>query len=172
MLEKAGTAGDDSPQNDESLHARAACLINPQSGIANDFLNHFNEILLLVENLPILLPEMVDELLTWAPLTYEEYFRKSKLPGSPIALANYKSLPHEVRSYFNLHVSRLNEMAVDIVANITTHREPDGTVQPEKVADYCQEASIAFRSELELLSTFVNCGYAAVQGNGVPAAVV
>ena len=40
-------------------------LVNPTSGIANDFLNQYNEILLLVENLPILLPEMIEELLAW-----------------------------------------------------------------------------------------------------------
>ncbi len=42
-------------------------LVNPNSGIANDFLNQYNEILLLVENLPVLLPEMVDDLLAWRP---------------------------------------------------------------------------------------------------------
>lgn len=47
----------------DTLEERAAALVNPASGIANDYLNHFNEILLLIENLPTLLPEMLDELL-------------------------------------------------------------------------------------------------------------
>jgi len=68
--------------NVDSLEQRAACLVNPASGIANDYLNHFNEILLLIENLPTLLPEMLDELLEWNPVTYREYFAKSQLPGS------------------------------------------------------------------------------------------
>ncbi|HMN79137.1 MAG TPA: hypothetical protein PKA20_04310, partial [Burkholderiaceae bacterium] len=64
----------------DSLEERAANLVNPASGIANDYLNHFNEILLLIENLPTLLPEMLDELLEWKPVTYREYFAKSLLP--------------------------------------------------------------------------------------------
>ena len=51
-----------------SLEAQAAALVNPKSGIANDYLNHFNEVFLMIENLPILLPEMVDELMEWRPM--------------------------------------------------------------------------------------------------------
>ena len=58
---------------EESLR-QASNLVNPASGIANDFLNQYNEILLLVENLPVLLPEMVEELLAWKAKDYNEYF--------------------------------------------------------------------------------------------------
>lgn len=59
-------------QESGTLEERAASLVNPASGIANDYLNHFNEVLLLIENLPTLLPEMLDELLEWRPVTYRE----------------------------------------------------------------------------------------------------
>lgn len=141
--------------SDDELHQRAACLINPYSGIANDFLNHFNEIFLLVENLPMLLPEMVDELIEWKPLTYSEYFNRSRLPGSAFALQRYAAMEPEARAYFDDHVTQLNAKAVEIVETISKHRLPDGTIPPEKVADFCEVASAAF----------VNCGYSAVRQN-------
>lgn len=171
MLSRATMHDDPLPKGDPDLHARAACLINPKSGIANDFLNHFNEVLLLVENLPLLLPEMVDELLTWRPQTYVEYFNRSKLPGGPVALARYESLPCEVREYLDFHVDRLNQLAVEIIAKISANRDAEGAIPPEKIADYCQSAGAEFRAEVDLLSTFVNCGYAAVQANNPTAAV-
>ena len=82
------------------LEKRAACLVNPASGIANDYLNHFNEVLLLIENLPTLLPEMLDELLEWRPVTYREYFAKSLLPGSARALEIYEGLDESFRREF------------------------------------------------------------------------
>ena len=69
-----------------------AANINPRTGLATDYLNHFNEVLLLIENLPTLLPEMLDELLEWKPVTYREYFAKSQLPGSAAALEIYEGL--------------------------------------------------------------------------------
>lgn len=152
------------------LNARAACLINPESGIANDFLNHFNEILLLIENLPILLPELVDELLQWYPVSYADYFRRSPLPGGTAALDRYNALSDEAKSYFDHLVERLNIKAVEIVERISTHRRPDGTIPPEEVGEYCAVASTAFRSELDLLALFVNCGYgAAISAAGAAA---
>jgi len=144
---------------DSELHQRAACLINPVSGIANDFLNHFNEILLLVENLPMLLPEMVDELLEWQPSTYSDYFNRSRLPGSVAALARYATIEPASRAYFDDNVSRLNAMAVEIVAEISEHRAEDGVIPPEKVSGFCEIASARFRAELDLLAGFVNCGH-------------
>ena len=56
-------------------------LVNPSTGLANDYLNVFNEILLLIEFLPTM-PEMTDEALAWRPRGYLEYFEQSPLPGA------------------------------------------------------------------------------------------
>lgn len=152
---------EDRIEDTAQLNARAACLINPASGIANDFLNHFNEILLLVENLPILLPEMIEELLQWTPTTYSQYFTRSKLPGSAAALARYEAIVPRARAYFDRQVDHLNSRAVDIVNHISAHRDNDGDLDPDKVSAYCEVSSSEFRRELDLLAMFVNCGYEA-----------
>ena len=67
---------------------RAGDLVNPASGIANDYLNRFNEIVMLIEQLPAM-PEFFDDILAWRPVTYRDYFRNSNLRGSTTALEAY-----------------------------------------------------------------------------------
>lgn len=141
-----------------SLEERAACLVNPASGIANDYLNHFNEILLLIENLPTLLPEMLDELLEWRPVTYREYFAKSLLPGSARALQIYDGLDESFRREFEGIIDGVNAMAQASIEVIRAHRSPDGELDPSKVSDFCENASCAIRSALNRASDLVNNG--------------
>jgi len=142
----------------ESLEKRAACLVNPASGIANDYLNHFNEVLLLIENLPTLLPEMLDELLEWRPVTYREYFAKSLLPGSAAALELYENLDESFRREFEGIIDGINAMAMASIDVIRAHRNSDGELDPSRVSDFCENASCAIRSALNRASDLVNNG--------------
>lgn len=140
------------------LEERAASLVNPASGIANDYLNHFNEILLLIENLPTLLPEMLDELLCWRPLTYREYFARSLLPGSSVALQIYDSIDEGFRRDFESIIDGVNAMALASIEVIRAHRTPAGELDPSKVSDFCENASNAIRSALNRAADLVNNG--------------
>ncbi|MDZ4790678.1 MAG: hypothetical protein SGJ17_05630 [Hyphomicrobiales bacterium] len=142
------------------LEERAAHLVNPASGVANDFLNHFNEILLLIENLPIMLPEMVDEILEWRPKTYREYFQTSSLPGSAATLEIYGTLSREFRADFESMVSLLNRMAVESITVITRHRRPNGEIAAEEVEHFCERAALEFRRVLARAADLVNNGSA------------
>ena len=51
----------------------AAANINPKTGLASDYLNHFNEAIMLLDLLPTT-PECIVELIGWEPLSYEEHF--------------------------------------------------------------------------------------------------
>ena len=50
-----------------------AANINPRSGLATDYLNHFNEAIMLLEMVPDM-PECAEDFLTWTPLSYAEHF--------------------------------------------------------------------------------------------------
>ena len=47
--------------------------INPVTGLATDFLNHFNEAIMLLEVLPMA-PECKADILAWRPMSYREHF--------------------------------------------------------------------------------------------------
>lgn len=143
-----------------SLEARAAALVNPASGLANDYLNHFNEALLLIENLPALLPEMIDEILAWKPVSYREYFTNSPLPGSVATLEIYDTLDSDFRTDFESMVVILNRIVVESIDVIKTARRPDGTLEPDEVSEVCEALSSKLRRILDRTADLVNHGYA------------
>ena len=63
------------PAPADRLCEEALSLVNPTTGLANDYLNVFNEILLLLEFLPTM-PEMTEDALAWQPRGYCEYFEQ------------------------------------------------------------------------------------------------
>src|SRR5437879_1736981 len=73
--------------------ARAARLraanINPRSGLATDYLNHFNEAIMLLEMVPDM-PECAEDFLTWSPLTYTEHFWASNFKARDLAIEAYE----------------------------------------------------------------------------------
>jgi hypothetical protein len=142
----------------ESLEKRAASLINPNSGIANDFINHFADVFLLIENFPLLLPEMVDDMLQWRAKSYREYFGNSNLPGREAALKSYEELEPEFRRDFEVMIAKLNMIALDDIYYIKQHRGPNGEVNPRDVADFCRKATSQFKDLLDKITNMVNTG--------------
>ena len=66
----------------------AAANINPKTGLASDYLNHFNEAIMLLDLLPQT-PECIVELIGWEPLSYEEHFASSHFKDKELAIAAY-----------------------------------------------------------------------------------
>jgi len=68
----------------------AAANINPKTGLATDYLNHFNEAIMLLDLLPQM-PECIVELIGWEPLSYEEHFQQSHFKDRELAIAAYEA---------------------------------------------------------------------------------
>src|ERR1700687_5298074 len=84
--------------------ARAAALraanINPKTGLATDYLNHFNEAIMLLEMIPAM-PECAGDFLSWQPLTYADHFIASNFRGRDLAIAAYNEARDDVRVPFD-----------------------------------------------------------------------
>jgi hypothetical protein len=84
--------------------ARAARLraanINPRTGLATDYLNHFNEAIMLLEMIPDM-PECAEDFLIWRPLSYAEHFRGSNFRARDLAIEAYESADAKVRTEFD-----------------------------------------------------------------------
>jgi hypothetical protein len=74
----------------------SAANINPKTGLASDYLNHFNEAIMLLDLLPQT-PECIVELIGWEPLSYEEHFAASHFKEKDLAVAAYQAAPPESR---------------------------------------------------------------------------
>ena len=83
--------------------ARAAQLraanINPRTGLATDYLNHFNEAIMLLEMIPDM-PECAEDFLTWRPLSYCEHFLASNFKARDLAIEAYDAADSKTRAEF------------------------------------------------------------------------
>jgi hypothetical protein len=90
------------PVTDEG--ARVAQLraanINPRTGLATDYLNHFNEAIMLLEMVPAM-PECAEDFLTWYPLSYREHFMASNFKARDLAIEAYDSADASIRTEFD-----------------------------------------------------------------------
>ena len=84
--------------------ARAATLkaanINPRTGLATDYLNHFNEAIMLLEMIPDM-PDCATDFLEWRPLSYAEHFIASNFKARDLAIEAYESTEPELRAEFD-----------------------------------------------------------------------
>ncbi len=74
--------------------------INPRTGLATDYLNHFNEAIMLLEMIPDI-PECADDFLGWQPLSYREHFAASNFSARELAISAYDSSEPAVRTEFD-----------------------------------------------------------------------
>src|SRR3954449_3832442 len=74
--------------------------INPRTGLATDYLNHFNEAVMLLEMIPDM-PECAEDFLGWHPLTYREHFMASHFKARELAIEAYDSADAIIRAEFD-----------------------------------------------------------------------
>jgi hypothetical protein len=102
------------PMNSQSSHsARKADLdpaawaaqlraanINPSTGLATDYLNHFNEAIMLLEMIPDM-PECAGDFLDWTPLSYSEHFTATNFKARELVIESYDTADAGIRAEFD-----------------------------------------------------------------------
>jgi hypothetical protein len=71
--------------------------INPVTGLATDYLNHFNEAIMLLEMLSSA-PDCLDDFLAWQPASYRDHFATSHFKRRDMAIAAYDAADPDRRS--------------------------------------------------------------------------
>jgi len=88
--------------------------INPQTGLATDYLNHFNEAIMLLEMVGDC-PDCLADIRRWRPVSYSEHFLQSGFNGRDLAIAAYASADPAARAC-------LDNLAATMTALIETTR--------------------------------------------------
>lgn len=153
----ATNLAESSPSPDSNRQKRAEAIVNPASGLANDYLNLFNEIVMLIEQLPAM-PELIDDILQWRPVTYQTYFANSILPGRTSALEAYRALDAAFRHDFEAVVADLDRRAVGAVVTIRRQHKMHGGCTSPAMAEICARAGEALREILLKATDLVNHG--------------
>ena len=88
-----------------------AANINPETGLATDYLNHFNEAIMLLDLLPHT-PECIVELIGWEPLSYQEHFAASHFKDKELAIAAYAAAEPSARVRLDELADTMNALLV------------------------------------------------------------
>jgi hypothetical protein len=92
--------------------------INEATLLASDYLNHFHELVMLLEAVESDPEGFTEDLLGWRPLTYEEHFSASGFRDKTLAIAAYRRAPPKIRARFDESVAKLHGEAVTVIAEV------------------------------------------------------
>ncbi len=95
-----------------AFHERAkGTNVNEQTLLATDYLNHFNEVVMLLEMIPDM-PEMLEEAKEWQPKDYKDHFRDSSIADKELAIEAYDFVPTKFKAPFVQTISQLNSLVL------------------------------------------------------------
>ena len=92
-----------------------AANINPRTGLATDYLNHFNEAVMLLEMVPDM-PECSEDFLCWQPLSYAEHFTASNFKARDLAIEAYDTADVRIRTEFDNITSAITSILTAVGA--------------------------------------------------------
>ncbi len=109
MPDSADINGDETPEY-LSFRARVkGTNIIEQTLLATDYLNHFNEIVMLLEMVPDM-PEILEEAKEWAPKSYIEHFADSTFTEKDLAVSAYEHVPEHYKKPFEQTIGQINRL--------------------------------------------------------------
>lgn len=110
-----------------ALHERAkGSNVNEQTLLATDYLNHFNEIIMLMEMIPDM-PEMLEEAQEWQPKPYKDHFAESSIADRELAIEAYDFVPDKYKAPFEQTINQLNQLVLSSLARLDQDLEDGNT---------------------------------------------
>lgn len=97
--------------------ALAAANINPNTRLATDYLNHFNDVVMMLELVPDM-PDCAEDVVGWTPVAYDDYFRNSHFRERDLAILAWEKADPTIRSEFEATITHLDcamAEAIDLV---------------------------------------------------------
>jgi hypothetical protein len=135
---------------DGTYEARlAAANINPATGLASNYLNHFNEAIMLLELLSSC-PDCRDDFLVWQPRSYREHFVASRFKGRDLVIAAYDAANPSLRGC-------LDTLAGTMTAVLeATRAAMSADLPPERMAALADHAAAWLRPLVARAGAVIN----------------
>ena len=126
--------------------------INSETLLSTDYLNHFNELVMMLDLIPDI-PEMMDEIKEWRPKTYAEHFRDSSFTHKDLAIAAYEHVLDEDRKALEMTVDRMNQTVEETFAALDDALQSGDA---DRVRMICSTASEALQGMADRCSGIIN----------------
>jgi len=126
--------------------------VHAETLLATDYLNHFNEVVMLMEMIAAM-PDCLEDLRAWRPKTYAEHFRDSSFTDRELAVLAYENAPPQYRVPFDQTVERLNRVVVDGIEDIA---EAIAEGKPERVDHTANGAASCARALIDVANGIIH----------------
>ncbi|OIQ92529.1 hypothetical protein GALL_255210 [mine drainage metagenome] len=126
--------------------------INPQTLLATDYLNHFNEIIMMLEMIPDM-PDCLEEAQAWSPKSYQDHFRDSQFRDRALAIEAYDHVPSKYRVPFEEVIGQMNSLVAASILRIAEVLEGGDADQLRYI---CSEASHGVQKLMDVASAVIH----------------
>jgi hypothetical protein len=151
-LEEADKNGD---QNElyQSFSVRAqGTNIDPVTLLATDYLNHFNEIVMLLELIPDM-PDCLEDALAWQPKSYQQHFAESQFSDKLLAIEAFDHVPHRFRQPFDAVIRQMDSLVPRALHRIGALLS---TEDDERLRQVCTECSRRLQKMIDVASAIIH----------------
>ena len=107
----------ENPSTEEMRDRVRGTNINEETLLATDYLNHFNEVAMIIEMVPDM-PDFVEEIKAWSPKSYKAHFGESTFSDKDLAIAAYDCVPTLYFAAFEDAVSKANKAVANCVPRL------------------------------------------------------
>jgi len=90
--------------------------INEETLLATDYLNHFNEVVMMIDMLPDM-PDCLDMVKEWEPKPYKDHFRDSTIADKDLAVEVYDHVQPLYKKAFEDTVSKVDMAIFQAIAD-------------------------------------------------------
>jgi len=91
--------------------------INEVTLLATDYLNHFNEIIMLIDMIPDM-PDCMEDVAAWEPKSYQDHFRDSGFSDRDLAVEAYDYVPAIYRGPCERIISHLDTLILQVARQL------------------------------------------------------
>lgn len=115
--------------------------INPDSFLATDYLNHFNEIVMTLE-MAIDMPELMEDARDWKPVSYVQHFEQSNFAEKDLVIEAYSLVPAAARQSFEDVVACLEEFVVESISLLSAAFQSETGLNESQVLEFEERRKI------------------------------
>jgi hypothetical protein len=126
--------------------------INPQTLLATDYLNHFNEIVMMLELIPDM-PECLEDAEAWEPKSYQRHFMDSQFRDKVLAVEAYDHSPNRYRLPFDDVISNMDRM---VPWGISRIKEAIESGDAERLRVVCTDISRRLQKMIDIASAIIH----------------
>lgn len=128
--------------------------VNENTFLATDYLNHFNEIVMLLEMVPDM-PDILEEAKEWRPKSYAQHFLDSGLSDGEITIKAYENAPAEFRDPFDVTIERMNRVVIKGIERIEAAVDNS---QPEALEEAARTVTNLLQRLVDIASAIIHGG--------------